>query len=56
MLFGRRGKTIKDIEKVLRGYLDNIGEVDAEDETPEAMASAAQRTILGGLIGFVEGC
>ncbi|CAE6394781.1 unnamed protein product [Rhizoctonia solani] len=56
MLFGRRGKTVKDIEKVLRGYFENIGDADAEDETPEAMASAAQRNILTGLIGFIEGC
>ncbi|KAH7343526.1 DUF1716-domain-containing protein [Rhizoctonia solani] len=56
MLFGRRGKTLKDIEKVLKGYLGNIDEVDAEDETPEAIASIAQRNILTGLIGFIEGC
>ncbi|CAE7171719.1 unnamed protein product [Rhizoctonia solani] len=56
MLFGRRGKTLKDIEKVLKGYLENIGEVSAEDESPEAIASTAQRSILAGLIGFIEGC
>ncbi|KAF8709157.1 hypothetical protein RHS03_02845, partial [Rhizoctonia solani] len=56
MLFGRRGKTVKDIEKVLRGYLENIGEADPEDETPEAITSTAQRNILTGLIGFIEGC
>ncbi|QRW16260.1 beta-catenin-like protein 1 [Rhizoctonia solani] len=56
MLFGRRGKTVKDIEKVLRSYLENIGEADPEDETPEAITSTAQRNILTGLIGFIEGC
>jgi hypothetical protein len=56
MLFGRRGKSMKEIETVLRGYLSNIGEVGTEGDTPEALASAAQRDILNGLIGFLEGC
>ncbi|CAE6465415.1 unnamed protein product [Rhizoctonia solani] len=56
MLFSRRGKSLKDIEKVLKAYLENIGEPDAEDESPEAIASMAQRNILTGLIGFIEGC
>lgn len=56
MLFGRRGKSIKDIQAVLKGYLDNIGEAEAEDDSSEALASSAQRNILNGLIGFLEGC
>jgi hypothetical protein len=56
MLFGRRGKSIKDIEVVLKGYLNNIGETELGEEGTEVQASAAQREILNGLIGFIEGC
>lgn len=56
MLFGRRGKSINDIKAVLKGYLDNIGEAEPGEDGPEAIASAAQRDILTGLIGFLEGC
>ncbi|KAG8721984.1 hypothetical protein FRC08_008080 [Ceratobasidium sp. 394] len=56
MLLGRRGKSVKDIEAVLKGYLDNIGEAEPGEESVEAQASIAQREILNGLIGFIEGC
>ncbi|KAG9127145.1 hypothetical protein FRC07_000472 [Ceratobasidium sp. 392] len=56
MLLGRRGKSVKDIQVVLKGYLENIGEVEPGEESPEAQASIAQREILNGLIGFLEGC
>lgn len=56
MLLGRRGKSTKDIKAVLEGYLDNIGEAEPGEDSPEAQASAAQRVILNGLIGFLEGC
>ncbi|KAG8684726.1 hypothetical protein FRC09_015183, partial [Ceratobasidium sp. 395] len=56
MLLGRRGKSIKDIESVLKGYLENIDEAEPGEESPEAQASMAQREILNGLIGFIEGC
>ncbi|QRW01704.1 beta-catenin-like protein 1 [Ceratobasidium sp. AG-Ba] len=56
MLLGRRGKSTKDIKTVLKGYLDNIGEAEPGEESPEAQASTAQREILNGLIGFLEGC
>ncbi|KAG8751173.1 hypothetical protein FRC12_012557 [Ceratobasidium sp. 428] len=56
MLLGRRGKSIKDIESVLKGYLENIDEAELGEESPEAQASTAQREILNGLIGFIEGC
>lgn len=56
MLFGRRGKSINDIKTVLKGYLDNIGEAEPGEDSPEALTSAAQRDILTGLVGFLEGC
>lgn len=56
MLFKRKGKSLKDIEAVLRGYLDNIGEAEPGEESVEAQASDAQREILAGLIGFIEAC
>ncbi|KAG9097018.1 hypothetical protein FRC06_008033 [Ceratobasidium sp. 370] len=56
MLLGRRGKSIKDIQVVLKGYLDNIGEAVPGEESAEAQASMVQREILNGLIGFIEGC
>ncbi|KAF8607556.1 DUF1716-domain-containing protein [Ceratobasidium sp. AG-I] len=56
MLFKRKGKSLKDIEGVLRGYLDNIGEAEPGEESVEAQASTTQREILAGLIGFIEAC
>ncbi|KAG8681032.1 hypothetical protein FRC09_017804, partial [Ceratobasidium sp. 395] len=56
MLLGRRGKSIKDIEAVLKGYLENIDEAEPGEESSEAQASTAQREILNGLIGFIGGC
>jgi len=55
-MLARRDQTLKDVVDVLRAYHDNIADDVIDSSIIEDERGLSQKTILEGLLNFLESC
>jgi beta-catenin-like protein 1 len=56
LLLTRKGKSLKDIVRILKEYRENVGDEDEAPKDDQGADAPSQKMILQGLIDFLDAC